>query len=80
MVRENLANIQNGKVIGEYQEVAPNLYIRVLQDLERNPHAALIVDLSGDPGGAHQGAGEGEAGRARSLRDRVATTTPMARR
>ena len=30
-------------------EVASNLYIRVLQDLERHPEAALIVDLSGDP-------------------------------
>jgi pilus assembly protein CpaE len=48
-IRENLANIQNGKVVGEYQEVAQNLYIRVLQDLERNPHAALILDLASDP-------------------------------
>lgn len=48
-VRENLANVQNGKVVGEYQEVAQNLYIRVLQDLERNPHAALVLDLASDP-------------------------------
>src|ERR1035438_9710482 len=33
-------------------EVAANLYIRVLQDLERNPGAGLIVDLSGDPEGS----------------------------
>ncbi|SPF56157.1 Response regulator receiver protein [Candidatus Sulfopaludibacter sp. SbA4] len=52
MVRDNLLNIPNAKVIAEYQEVAPNLYIRVLQDLERNPGAGLIVDLSGDPEGA----------------------------
>ena len=37
MVRENLLNIPNSKVVAEYQEVAANLYIRVLQDLERNP-------------------------------------------
>ena len=49
MVRENLVNIPNGKVVAEYQEVSQNLYIRVLQDLERNPHAALILDLASDP-------------------------------
>lgn len=47
-VRENLLNIQNAKVIGEYPEVSTNLYIRVLQDLERHPDAALILDLSAD--------------------------------
>jgi len=51
MVRDNLLNIPNSKVVAEYQEVAANLYIRVLQDLERNPGAGLIVDLSGDPEG-----------------------------
>ena len=49
MVRDNLLNIPNAKVLAEYQEVAANLYIRVLQDLERNPAAGLIVDISGDP-------------------------------
>src|SRR5258706_15753647 len=49
MVRESLVNIPNARVAGEYQDVAQNLYIRVLQDLERNPHAALILDLAGDP-------------------------------
>src|SRR5258707_12327804 len=48
-VRESLVNIPNGKIVAEYQEVAQNLYIRVLQDLERHPHAALIMDLAGDP-------------------------------
>ncbi len=48
MVRENLVNIPNAKVAAEYQDVAQNLYIRVLQDLERNPNAALIFDLAGD--------------------------------
>jgi pilus assembly protein CpaE len=48
MVRENLLNTPNAKVVAEYQEVAANLYIRVLQDLERTPQASLILDLAGD--------------------------------
>ncbi|MEK7404866.1 MAG: AAA family ATPase [Acidobacteriota bacterium] len=48
MVRENLLNIANAKVISEYTEITPNLYIRVLQDLERQPEAALVMDLAGD--------------------------------
>jgi DNA-binding NarL/FixJ family response regulator len=52
MVRDNLLNIPNTKIVAEYQEVAENLYIRVLQDLERNPGAGLIVDISGDPDGS----------------------------
>ena len=47
-VRESLVNIPSGKIVAEYQEVAQNLYIRVLQDLERQPNAALILDLAGD--------------------------------
>src|SRR6266581_3395722 len=49
MVRESLVNIPNAKLAAEYQDVAQNLYIRVLQDLERHPHAALILDLAGEP-------------------------------
>ena len=45
MIRENLLNQPNAKVISEYPEVASNLYIRVLQDLERHPEAALILDI-----------------------------------
>ena len=49
MVRDHLMNIPNSKVAAEYQDVAANLYVRVMQDLERNPHAVLILDLAGDP-------------------------------
>ena len=49
MVRDHLVNIPEAKIVAEYQDVAANLYIRVLQDLERIPHAGLMVDLSGDP-------------------------------
>lgn len=48
-VRESLVNSPNAKFVSEYPEVSTNLYIRVLQDLERHPDAALIVDLSSDP-------------------------------
>ncbi|MCC6389485.1 MAG: AAA family ATPase [Bryobacterales bacterium] len=50
MVRENLLNVQNSKVLSEYPEVSSTLYIRVLQDLERHPEAALVVDMSYDAG------------------------------
>ena len=46
LVRETLLNQPNTKLLAEYPEVASNLYIRVLQDLERHPDAALILDLS----------------------------------
>jgi pilus assembly protein CpaE len=48
-IRESLLNIPNSKIIAAYPEVSSNLYIRVLQDLERNHDAALIVDLAADP-------------------------------
>jgi len=48
MVRENLLNIPNSKVLSEYPEVSGNLYIRVLQDLERNADAGLVIDLASD--------------------------------
>ena len=32
MVRDNLLNIPESKVGAEYQEVSPNLYVRVMQD------------------------------------------------
>lgn len=49
MVRENLLNTPGAQAAAEYLEVSPNLYIRVLQDLERSPQAALVLDLAGDP-------------------------------
>ncbi len=52
MVRENLLNIPNSKAAAEYREITPNLYVRVLQDLERHPDAGLIFDLAGDTEGS----------------------------
>jgi pilus assembly protein CpaE len=48
MVRDNLLNIPNAKIGPEYQEVSSNLYVRVMQDLERHPNSAVMVDLSED--------------------------------
>ena len=55
MVRDNLLNIPNAKIVAEYQEVAANLYIRVLQDLERNPQRG--------PDRGHLGRSRGRASR-----------------
>jgi pilus assembly protein CpaE len=52
VIRESLINVENARVVAEYPEVSSNLYIRVLQDLERYPHAALIVDLAADAEGS----------------------------
>jgi pilus assembly protein CpaE len=49
MVRDCLANLPDAKIAAEYQDVAANLYIRVMQDLERYPNSGLIVDIAGDP-------------------------------
>ena len=40
IVRDNLLNHPNARVAAEYPEVAGNLYIRVLQELERHADAA----------------------------------------
>jgi len=48
MIRESLLNVANATLIAEFPEIALNLYIRVLHELERHPKAALILDLSGD--------------------------------
>jgi len=48
-VRDNVTNVPNARVLSEYTEVASNLYIRVMQDLERHPDSGLIFDLAGDP-------------------------------
>jgi len=49
LVRDSVANAANARVVGEYPEVTQNLYIRVLQDVDRHPDAALFLDISSDP-------------------------------
>lgn len=48
MVRDNLLNIPSAKIAAEYPDISPNLYVRVLQDVERNPNPLVVIDLSGD--------------------------------
>lgn len=49
LVRDSVANMSNARVASEYPDVTPNLYIRVLQDVERHPDSALFLDISADP-------------------------------
>jgi pilus assembly protein CpaE len=47
-VKENIASLTAARVVADYPEVSANLYIRILQDAERHPDAALFIDISGD--------------------------------
>ena len=47
-VRDSLLNIPEIKASAEFPEVSANLYVRVLQELDRNPTGGLIIDLSLD--------------------------------
>jgi len=51
-VKENLASLSGARVVADYSEVSANLYIRILQDAERHPDAALFIDLSNDLDGS----------------------------
>ncbi|MBM3723950.1 MAG: hypothetical protein FJW40_00785 [Acidobacteria bacterium] len=48
-VRRRIEGAGHGRVAAEYHELGASLYIRVLQDVERHPEAALIFDLAPDP-------------------------------
>jgi pilus assembly protein CpaE len=47
-IHENLLNIADAAVVAEFTDIALNLYIRVLHEMERHPTAALVIDLCGD--------------------------------
>jgi pilus assembly protein CpaE len=49
LLRDTAANTPNARIAAEYPEVSANLYIRVLQDVERHPDSALFLDISADP-------------------------------
>jgi pilus assembly protein CpaE len=49
LIRDNLLNQPNARIVNEYPDVAGNLYIRVLQDVDHHPDAALILDISHSP-------------------------------
>ena len=48
-IRDHLLNHPEARIINEYPEVSANLYVRVLQEMQRHPDAALILDLSHAP-------------------------------
>ncbi len=48
-VREHLAHTPGAKVVAEHDEAGLNVYVRILHDMERNPHAAVLLDIGGDP-------------------------------
>lgn len=48
-VREQLAHTPNAEVVGDHQDMGPNLSVRILQDLNLNPQAAVLLDISSDP-------------------------------
>jgi pilus assembly protein CpaE len=51
LVRDAVAATPGARVLTEFVDVSANLYIRVLQELDRTPEAALLLDISGDPVG-----------------------------
>ena len=53
-VRDHLLNQPDARILNEYPDVSANLHIRVLQDLDRHPEAALIIDLSSNPEEGHR--------------------------
>lgn len=48
-VREQLAHTPNVEIVGEHEDAGPNLSVRVLQDRNPNPQAAVLLDISADP-------------------------------
>jgi len=51
-VREQLALTSSGEVVGQYEEIGPNLSVRILHYLSLNPQSAILLDISAD---ANQG-------------------------
>ena len=47
-VREQLAGIPAAEVVAEHEEIGLNLYVRILHDLNANPHSAVLLDISLD--------------------------------
>src|SRR5947209_8417596 len=48
-VREQMISTANAEVVGEHEDLGPNLPVRVIQDLNLHPHSAVLLDISGDP-------------------------------
>jgi pilus assembly protein CpaE len=48
-VREQLALDLNSEIVGTHEDMGPNLAVRILQGLNANPQAAVLLDISADP-------------------------------
>jgi len=48
-VREQLAVNLNAEIVGEHEDMGPNLSVRILQDVSANPQSAVLLDISNDP-------------------------------
>lgn len=47
-VREQLALTPNAEVVGEHEDMGPNLSVRILHDLNLNLQSAVLLDISSD--------------------------------
>jgi pilus assembly protein CpaE len=48
-VREQLAATPNAETVSEYEDMGPNLPVRILHDLSVYPQSAVLLDISADP-------------------------------
>ena len=47
-VREQLSGMPNAEVVGDHEDMGPNLSVRLLQDLNLHPQCAVLMDISSD--------------------------------
>ena len=48
-VREQLAGTTNAEVVGDHEDMGPNLSVRIIHDLNVYPQSAVLMDVSADP-------------------------------
>src|SRR5207244_2627398 len=48
-VREQLARIPNAEIVSEYEDMGPNLPVRIVHDLNLHSQSAVLLDVSSDP-------------------------------
>ncbi len=47
-VREHFARATAAEIVADYEDVGPNLSVRIVQDLNMHPQAAVLLDISAD--------------------------------
>ena len=47
-VTEQLAHASSAEIVGEHEDMGPNLGVRILQDLNLHPGAGVLLDISSD--------------------------------